>query len=38
MPKTLRKMARKAGMPPGSLVAYEETGQAPACITIIHYS
>ncbi len=38
MPKTLSKMARKAGMPPGSLVAYEETGQAPACITIIHYN
>lgn len=38
MPKTLRRMARKAGMPPGSLVSHEEPGQAPACITVIRYS
>jgi magnesium transporter len=38
MPKTLRVMARKAGMPPGSLVFHGETEQAPAVITIIHYS
>jgi magnesium transporter len=38
MPKTLRRMARKAGMPPGSLVYHEEPGQAPACITVIRYS
>jgi magnesium transporter len=38
MPKTLRRIARKAGMPPGSLVYPEEPGQAPACITIIRYS
>jgi len=38
MPKTLRVMARKAGMPPGSLVFHGEMEQAPAVITIIHYS
>jgi magnesium transporter len=38
MPKTLRVMARKAGMPPGALVAQEDTGQPPARITVIHYS
>lgn len=38
MPKTLRRMARKAGMPPGSLVYHEESGQAPACITVIRYN
>ncbi|MFZ5450080.1 MAG: magnesium/cobalt transporter CorA [Thermodesulfobacteriota bacterium] len=37
MPKTLKRMARKAGMPPGSLVFHEEAGR-PARITIIHYS
>jgi magnesium transporter len=38
MPKTLRRIARKAGMPPGSLVYTGEKGHAPACITIIRYS
>jgi magnesium transporter len=38
MPKTLKRMARKAGMPPGSLVFPEEPGLAPACITVIRYS
>jgi magnesium transporter len=38
MPKTLRTMARKAGMPPGSLVYHEVPGQAPARITIVHYN
>ncbi|MHB9075568.1 MAG: magnesium/cobalt transporter CorA [Desulfobaccales bacterium] len=38
MPKTLRRMARKAGMPPGSLVFPEEPGHASACITVIRYS
>ncbi len=38
MPKTLRRIARKAGMPPGSLVYTEEPEHAPACITIVRYS
>jgi magnesium transporter len=38
MPKTLRVMARKAGMPPGSLVFQGGPGQVPPHITIIHYS
>jgi magnesium transporter len=38
MPQTLRRIAQKAGMPPGSLVYAEEPGQAPPCITIIRFS
>lgn len=38
MPKTLRRMARKAGMPPGSLVYTGEKGHVPPRITIIHYN
>jgi magnesium transporter len=38
MARTLGRIARKAGMPPGSLVFAEEPGPAPACITVIRYS
>jgi magnesium transporter len=38
MPKTLKRIARKAGMPPGSLVYTAEPGHAPASITVIRYS
>lgn len=38
MPRTLRRMARKAGMPPGSLVPHTDPGQPPPCISIIHYT
>ena len=37
MARTLRRIAQKAGMPPGSLVFAEEPGPAPACITVIRY-
>jgi magnesium transporter len=38
MPKTLRRIARKAGLPPGSLVYHGEPEQVSARITVIHYS
>ena len=38
MPKTLKRMAQKAGMPPGSLVFTEEPGPVPASISITRYS
>lgn len=38
MPKSFRKMARKAGMPPGSLVYTGDTGDLPAKITITRYN
>jgi magnesium transporter len=38
MSKTFRRMARKVGMPPGSLVYTEEKGQLPATITITRYN
>ncbi len=38
MPKTLRKMARKVGMPPGSLVYIGEKEHVPARISVIHYN
>jgi magnesium transporter len=38
MPKTVRRIARKAGMPPGSLVYPEEPGHVPTCISVIRYS
>ena len=37
MPKTLSRIAQKAGMPPGSLV-FAEPGLVPACISVIRYS
>jgi magnesium transporter len=37
MPKTLRTIAQKAGMPPGSLFFPEEAGHAPACIEVVRY-
>ncbi len=37
MAKSLRKMARKAGLPPGTLVYMGEKEHLPAKITIIHY-
>jgi magnesium transporter len=38
MARILGRIARKAGMPPGSLVFAEEPAPAPACITVIRYS
>lgn len=38
MARSLRRIAQKAGMPPGSLVFAEEPGPVPACITVIRYS
>jgi magnesium transporter len=38
MPKSFRRMARKVGMPPGSLVYTGEKGHLPATITITRYS
>jgi magnesium transporter len=38
MPQTLKRIAQKAGMPPGSLVYAEEPPPSPPCITIIRYS
>jgi magnesium transporter len=38
MPKSFRKMARKAGMPPGTLVYIGDKGQLPARITITRYN
>jgi magnesium transporter len=37
MARTLRRIAQKPGMPPGSLVFAEEPGPTPACITVIRY-
>jgi len=37
MPKSLKKMAKKAGMPPGSLVYLGDKEHLPAKITIIYY-
>jgi magnesium transporter len=37
MPKSLSRIAQKAGMPPGSLV-FAEPGPVPACISVIRYS
>jgi magnesium transporter len=38
MSRSLRKFARKAGMPPGSLIYLGDKEPQPAKITIIHYS
>lgn len=38
MPKSFRRMARKVGMPPGSLVYTGEKGHLPAKITITRYN
>jgi magnesium transporter len=38
MPKSFRRMARKVGMPPGSLVYTGENKRLPAKITITHYN
>jgi magnesium transporter len=38
MPKSFRKMARKAGLPPGSLVDTGEQPEGPAQIVIIRYN
>jgi magnesium transporter len=38
MPKSFRKMARKAGMPPGSLVYTGEKEHQPAKITVTRYN
>lgn len=38
MPKSFRKMARKAGLPPGSLVYTGEQPEAPARIVITRYN
>jgi magnesium transporter len=38
MPKSSRRMARKVGMPPGSLVYTGEKGHLPAKITITRYN
>ena len=38
MPKSFRKMARKAGLPPGSLVYTGEQPEAPAKIIITRYN
>jgi magnesium transporter len=38
MPKSFRRMARKVGMPPGSLVYTGDKGHLPAKITITRYN
>jgi hypothetical protein len=38
MPKSFRKMARKAGLPPGSLIYTGEKGHLPAKVTITCYN
>jgi magnesium transporter len=38
MPKSFRKMARKAGLPPGSLIYTGEKGHLPAQITVTCYN
>jgi magnesium transporter len=38
MPKSFRRMARKAGMPPGSLIYTGEKAHLPARITITRYN
>ena len=38
MPKSFRRMARKVGMPPGSLVYTGEKGHLPATISITRYN
>ncbi|MBM4301191.1 MAG: magnesium/cobalt transporter CorA [Deltaproteobacteria bacterium] len=38
MPKSFRRMARKVGMPPGSLIYTGEKGHLPAKITITRYN
>ncbi len=38
MPKSFRKMARKAGLPPGSLVYTGEKPEGPTKIVITRYN
>ncbi|MEJ2673049.1 MAG: magnesium/cobalt transporter CorA [Deltaproteobacteria bacterium] len=38
MPQTIKSFARKAGLPPGSLVPVAEKEHAPPCITVIRYT
>ena len=38
MPKSLRRIAQKAGMPPGSLVVTEGPAPAPVSISVMRYS